>query len=60
MPAHAHQGFCKNLHIVIVYRSYGVLLWEIATYGCLPLEERDPCEIVEMAQNGIITHDWYV
>ena len=39
-------------------RSYGVLLWEIVSYGMMPMENCKPQEIVEMAQNETLSHPW--
>lgn len=41
-------------------RSYGVLLWEIASYGDLPLESCKVQEVVEMAEQKTLTHPWLV
>jgi len=38
------------------YRSYGVYLWEIVTYGQLPLEDLDVQDIIERAQNESLEH----
>lgn len=48
---------CEN-KIFFLLRSYGVLLWEIATYGTVPLESCSVQEIVEMAQQKILNHSW--
>jgi serine/threonine protein kinase len=40
--------------------SYGVLLWEIASYGTLPFESCQVQEIVGMAQNRTLDHPWPV
>jgi hypothetical protein len=40
--------------------SYGVLLWEIASYGTLPFESCQVQEIVGMAQNRTLDHPWLV
>ena len=35
-----------------LYRSYGVLVWEVATYGEPPLEGIKVSELIELASNG--------
>jgi hypothetical protein len=36
--------------------AYGVLLWEITSYGSTPLNDYDAQGVVEMAQNGSLRH----
>lgn len=43
----------------LLYRSYGVLLWEIVTFGELPLGNFQTNEIVELAQSKELTHPRY-
>lgn len=51
----------KPYHInLVLYRSYGVLLWEIANYGTVPLESFKAQEIVDMAQQHTLDHPWSV
>ena len=38
-------------------RSYGVLLWEIVTYGGVPLMGLSTDDVVEKAQNQTLSHD---
>lgn len=45
---------------VAFFRSYGVLLWEIGTFGLLPLEGKGLLEIKEMAREQSIQHSWSV
>ena len=40
-------GFC---------RSYGVVLWEITSYGDGPLDDMEAKDIVEAAQDGTLQH----
>ena len=35
-----------------LYRSYGVLVWEVATYGEPPHEGIKVSELIELASNG--------
>jgi len=44
---------------VTVYRSYGVLVWEVATYGETPHEQLPTSNIVEMANDGSLKLDKY-
>ena len=37
-------------------RSYGVLLWEIVTYGKLPLVHLDMDEVVRQAESKKLVH----
>ena len=39
-------------------RSYGVLLWEIVTYGQTPLEGLDTQAIVNKAEDKTLRHLW--
>ena len=34
------------------YRSFGILVWEVATYGKTPFSKTPTKDIVEMASNG--------
>ena len=45
----------KN-NIVGVCRSYGVVLWEITSYGDAPLDDMEAKDIVEAAQDGTLQH----
>ena len=38
------------------HRSYGVLLWEIVTYGDLPLEQLETQDVVRAVQEKKLTH----
>ena len=40
-------------------RSYGVLVWEVATYGETPHEQIPTSNIVEMADNGSLRLERY-
>ena len=42
-----------------VFRSYGVLLLEIVTYGRPPLETLDLQSVIEAAQDGTLQHERY-
>ena len=42
--------------IASLSRAYGVLLWEIASYGETPLNDYDAQEVVDMAQNSSLRH----
>lgn len=50
----------ESLHLGLKHcffcRSYGVLLWEIVTYGELPLRSVSSEEIVNMAENRTLQH----
>ena len=41
---------CKHI------RSYGVVLWEIGSFGKFPLADMQPDEIIEKAERGILEH----
>lgn len=41
-------------------RSYGVLLWEVVTFGELPLKKMEPEDIIKMADNKTLFHSRYV
>ena len=45
--------FCKLCHS---YRSYGVLLWEIVTYGDVPLLGLTTESIIEEAHKQTLKH----
>ena len=51
-------SFCICIHIYIdifiKYRSFGVLIWEIATYGEVPHSNLQTRDIIEMAANGTL------
>ena len=36
------------------YRSFGVLIWEVATYGEVPHENLQTRDIIELAANGTL------
>ena len=40
----------------LAYRSYGVVLWEITSYGDSPLDDMEAKDIVEAAQDGTLQH----
>ena len=44
--------------MMIIIRSYGVLLWEIATFAQMPLEGKSAEDIVKMAENSTLFHPW--
>lgn len=50
----------KGKQCIKIVRSYGVLLWEIASYGVLPLESCKVQEVVEMAEQKTLMHPWLV
>ena len=50
----------KSKQCIRTVRSYGVLLWEIASYGALPLESCKVQEVVEMAEQKTLMHPWLV
>ena len=37
-----------------LYRSYGVLVWEVATFGEPPHEGIQVSELIELASNGLL------
>lgn len=39
-----------------MYRSYGVVLWEITSYGDTPLDDMEANDIVQAAQDGTLKH----
>ena len=39
-----------------INRSYGVVLWEITSYGDAPLDDMEAKDIVEAAQDGTLQH----
>ena len=39
-----------------MHRSYGVVLWEITSYGGAPLDDMEAKDIVEAAQDGTLQH----
>ena len=41
---------------IITYRAYGVVLWEISTYGETPLEDWEVQDIVNAAQKQRLEH----
>ena len=41
---------------IISNRSYGVVLWEITSYGDAPLDDMEAKDIVEAAQDGTLQH----
>ena len=48
-----------SIHVLllsILNRSYGVVLWEITSYGDAPLDDKDANDIIEAAQDGILQH----
>ena len=44
------------LLISILNRSYGVVLWEITSYGDTPLDDMEARDIVKAAQDGTLQH----
>ena len=50
------QEFMCLLYFVHVYRAYGVLLWEITSYGLTPLNQYEAREVIQMAENGALKH----
>ena len=49
-----------NGMLLACYRSYGVLLWEIVTYGEMPLEDMGLNDIVKAATNKTLRLERYV
>ena len=45
-----------KFNIVGLCRSYGVILWEITSYGDAPLDDMEAKDIVEAAQDGTLQH----
>lgn len=43
-------------NILNTFRSYGVLLWEIVTYGEIPLKNMSNSEILDMAERKVLKH----
>ena len=46
------------LYIFKMCRSYGVLVWEIMTFGGTPHEELQTRDIVDMADKGTLQLSW--
>ena len=42
--------------MLILNRSYGVVLWEITSYGDAPLDDMEATDIIEAAQDGTLQH----
>ena len=45
-----------KFNTVVLCRSYGVVLWEITSYGDAPLDDMEAKDIVEAAQDGTLQH----
>ncbi len=43
-------------HAAIYNRSFGVLLWEVVTFGELPLDNLNTEEIIELAETKTLCH----
>ena len=43
----------------LLCRSYGVVLWEITSYGDAPLDDMEAKDIIEAAQDGTLQHSRY-
>jgi len=43
-----------------VCRSYGVLVWEVVTFGGIPHEQLKVSELVELASNGSLKLNRYM
>ena len=58
----SHCLSCPASLCCVIYtcRSYGVLLWEMVSYGALPLYGLSSHEIAEHAQSGKLQHVMYV
>ena len=41
---------------ITLCRSYGVVIWEITSYGDSPLDDMEANDIVESAENGTLCH----
>ena len=50
-----NNGYYK-FNIVGFCRSYGVVIWEITSYGDAPLDDMEAKDIVEAAQDGTLQH----
>ena len=46
----------KHSHYSILNRSYGVVLWEITSYGEASLNDMEANDIIEAAQDGTLQH----
>ena len=51
---HYLSSYITDIHKII--RSYGVVLWEITSYGDAPLDGMEAKDIVEAAQDGTLQH----
>ena len=43
-----------NFGALILYRSFGVLVWEVATYVEAPHDNLQTRDVIEMAGNGTL------
>ena len=43
--------------MLLCFRAYGVLLWEITSYGLTPLNDYVAQEIIDMAQDNTLKHN---
>ena len=53
-------NFIQLFLYLYYYRSYGVLLWEIVSYGKTPLGDSSVEDIISAAQNRTLYHARYV
>ncbi len=42
------------------FRAYGVMIWEILTFGQQPLPDMSTQDIIDAAQNGHLQHTRYM
>jgi len=62
-----HQMFGNNLVVImkccevcILYRSYGVLLWEIASFAVeIPYSEEETSDVIEAISSGRVMLERY-
>ena len=57
------NGYCHRNYFFyadVNYRSFGVLLWEIVTYGRTPLGDTSVEDIIDAAQNKTLDHERYM
>lgn len=42
--------------VLCTHRAYGVLLWEITSYGLTPLNQYEARDVIQMAESGSLKH----
>ena len=55
-----HNANPIKAYILFHCRSFGILVWEVATYGKTPFNKIPAKDIVEMASNGSLKLTRYV